>query len=119
MKKNFNVPLLDSFGEQAKDDRSGKPLTVADVAVTALTEPCPGDETLTPVEKIGLHSLAIRIGESTKSGAPEGGARDFTKEELVTIKNRASKNIRILSFGRLCEVVDSDEADPKGPAESA
>lgn len=111
MKKNFNVPLLDSFGEQTKE--GGKPLTVADVAITALTEPCPGDEGLTPVEKIGLHSLAIRIGESTKQGATGDGAREFTKEELVIIKARAAKNVRILSFGRLCEVIDSDEAKPE------
>jgi len=118
VKKNFNVPLLDARGEPAKDE--GKLLTVADVAISALTEPIPGDEGLSSTEKIGLLSLAIRIGESLKPGAADGGVRDFSKEELVTIKTRALKNCRVIPYGRLCEVVDSDEAKsdetPKGTA---
>lgn len=107
MLKNFNVPLLDARGEEVKEN--GKPLLVADIAIAAVTEPAPGDHELTSKEKINLHSLALRIGESTRPDHPTGGSREFSKDELVTIKTRASKNVRILSFGRLCEVIDSDE----------
>lgn len=112
MKKNFNVPCLDACGVQAKDD-DGRAIRIADIAITALTSPIQGDDLLTSTEKISLCSLAIRIGEATKAGAPDGGLREFSKEELVTIKTRAAKNCRILPFGRLCEVIDSDEAKPE------
>lgn len=110
MIKNFNVPLLDAFGVQARDDESGKALTIADVAVSALTNPTPNDSNLQPAEKTNILSLAIRIGESTLPDAPDGGAREFTKDELVLIKTRAGFNCRILPFARLVQVIDSDEA---------
>lgn len=108
MKKNFAVPLLDAKGDECKED--GKTLTLADVAINALTQPCEGDDRISATDKINLFSLAIRLGESVKPGAQ--GEREFTKEELVKIKDRASKNCQILAFARLCEVIDSDEAAP-------
>lgn len=105
MRKNFDVPLRDARGREVRDDKDNLVL-LSDVAITALTEPMAGDEDLTGKEKFALSSLAIRIGEG---GQAEQGGREYSKEELVTIKNRALKNVRILAYGRLCEVIDSDE----------
>jgi hypothetical protein len=99
MKKNFDVPLLDARGKPCKTGDTL--LTVADAAIASLTEPAPDDAGLTGKEKIALMSLAVRISE--------GGEREFTKDELVTIKRRAEKNCHIISFARLCEIIDSDE----------
>lgn len=111
MIKNFNVPLLDAFGKQCEE--GGKKLTLADVAVQALTAHCPGDENLTPTDKINLMSLAIRIAEVADK---ENGEREFSKEELVRMKDRAGRNVQILAFARLLEIIDSDEKKPDVPA---
>jgi len=110
MRKNFNVPLLDVYGQQAIDD-GGKPVKVGDVAVTALTAALPDDAAMSATEKVSLVMLAFRIVDHMRADPPVDA--EFSKAELVTIKARAEKTCRLLPFARLVAVLDADEA--KGP----
>lgn len=114
--KNFNVPLLDARGQECREN--GQLLLVADCAISALTEPTPDDGGLTSSQKTNLWSLALRIGEAT---GPGKGPREYTPDELELIKTRASKNVRITAYARLCELIDAKDqptaAAPGGEGE--
>lgn len=119
MIKNFNVPLLDARGRRLGMDgelaKDGDPtLLVADVAISACQMPIEGDETLSMSQKIKLGYLAIRIGEATGDG--EGvGPREYSEDELEKIKERGMKNVRIMAFARLCQIIDAKEGEGAKP----
>jgi hypothetical protein len=112
--KNFNVPMLDARGrkigvdgEVAKEGQSV--LLLADVAISACQNPCEGDDKLSMSAKIKLGSLAARIGEATGDN-PGIGPREYEQSELDTIKERGVKNVQIMAFYRLQEMIDAPES---------
>lgn len=97
MLKNFDVPLLNYKKVQVKDGSGpdASLLTLADVAIHAVSAACPNDHELSERARIKLHSLAGRLAD--------GGEREYTEAELKQIVARASKNCETLTYGRLAE----------------
>lgn len=120
-KRNFDVPLVDAFGEQFVEmkfikDKSGKKIkdptnpsgyqqeeanvSISTPIINSLYASLEMDREIDGVASNKLHSLAQRIRE--------GGLREYTMEELVEIKQRVHKSSPRIVYARVCEVVDAE-----------
>lgn len=95
MKRNLDTPILKLDGAEYAD----KP-TLKLICFTAIAEPLPGDEKLTPVDKLKLYALAQKLHA--------GGVVDLSAEEIAQLKDRIGRGYSALVVGRAFELLEQD-----------
>lgn len=99
-KRDFNREFNDLEGTPIVEE--GKKITLKTIVINSLLANLQGDSEMSGEKRIGLFSLATRVNE--------GGCREYTVDELSTIKNRLLKTATTLAYARVCEEIDkSDE----------
>jgi hypothetical protein len=97
MKINFDTELRDLY-DKPLPNGGDKPLTLAEVACTALLAAIPDDQMLSMEDKVKMFRLAQL--------AAKGGEQDIKTEDATLLKNRVGKCYGALIVGRVYDLIE-------------
>ena len=85
-----------------------KPITLQQAMFNALVSQLRGDEVLDLQKKLEVHKLANKVSHAEDSAS-------FTNEEIVMIKDRASKLYGVHLLGQFVQLIEEEPAPPADP----